>query len=459
MLYSASNEDKGDILHRTLFVIGSTLALIALYLISIKNYLLFHSFIELFSVVISGSVFILSTFTYDKDKNSFSLLGIGYLFVGLIDFLHTLSYQGMNIFEPDKYFANQLWICARTLEAATILIFLTRIKKNKMPGYYITFFIYFVLFSIALATVFHYEIFPACYIPGQGQTRFKIYSEYAICALLGVSLLLANTNGRIENERIRRFLSASIIITILSELSFTLYTDNYGLLNVIGHLLKAASFYFIYKSILLVNVQNPLNLIFKQLNEKEERILALVNELEHERNEALKASLIDSLTGINNRRYFNEIILQKFKSAKRARNDLSLVMIDIDYFKSYNDFYGHIAGDRCLKAVATALSSALNRASDTVARYGGEEFIVVLEGTNKDGAVTIADRMRSAIYGLKIAHERSECSEFVTISLGVTTAHDACLESPELALSVADKALYRAKANGRNRVEYLGMVR
>ena len=453
MKYSVTKKNKNVFLRSFLFLAVLLFILLIFYVLSRYNYLIFHCFIEIFSVIISGSVFILSTFTYDREKNSFSLLGVGYLFVGMLDLLHTLSYQGMAIFEANQFYANQLWICARFIESVTILFFLIQ-TKQRLISFNIAVIVYTLCFASIILIIFYFKKFPVCYIQGQGQTNFKIFSEYVICLILGISLLLLNTSNRIENKQIKKYLSISMVTTILSELCFTLYTDNYGLLNVIGHLFKLISFYYIYKSILLVNVQNPLNIIFKELNEKEEKILTLLSELENEKNAALQASLTDGLTGIYNRRYFNEIILQIFNSAKREKEELSIIMIDIDFFKSYNDYYGHIRGDECLSKVANTLKNELNRATDIVARYGGEEFIVVLEKTNKAGALLIANKICAAVYELKIEHLKSECSKYVTISVGVISIFDIYSETVEAAISLADKALYQAKNNGRNRVEY-----
>ena len=155
------------------------------------------------------------------------------------------------------------------------------------------------------------------------------------------------------------------------------YYDNFGVLNVIGHLLKLISFYYIYKSVLVVNVRRPLTLIFRQLAEKEEKILSLMADLEAERNAAVWASIRDALTGIYNRGHFNEILPKVVAGAKRKGQPLSILMIDIDYFKNYNDRYGHILGDECLRKVVEALGGPLNRPGDLLARYGGEEFVAL----------------------------------------------------------------------------------
>ncbi|MFC1685002.1 diguanylate cyclase [Pseudomonadota bacterium] len=175
-----------------------------------------------------------------------------------------------------------------------------------------------------------------------------------------------------------------------------------------------------------------------------------------EANEALRALTIsDGLTGVANRRRFDEYIQHEWNRAQRTGLPLSLLMIDIDDFKAYNDTYGHQAGDDCLKQVAEAINRALHRPADLVARYGGEEFAVVLPDTDEAGAVELANSLREVVAGLGVAHRASRAAEYVTISLGVASqvpSQGQCF--PEL-INMADQALYQAKHQGRNRVVYL----
>ena len=164
-------------------------------------------------------------------------------------------------------------------------------------------------------------------------------------------------------------------------------------------------------------------------------------------------SLLDALTDIPNRRRYDESLASEWARAKRDRTPLSLIMIDIDHFKKYNDYYGHGAGDVCLQRVATELAEGVVRPGDVVARYGGEEFVVILPDTDKDSAGQIAERLRERIEKLNLAHAYSETKSVITISAGVATQTELgeCLSSIMLHDS-ADKALYMAKAGGRNRV-------
>ncbi|TVR66708.1 MAG: diguanylate cyclase [Spirochaetaceae bacterium] len=166
----------------------------------------------------------------------------------------------------------------------------------------------------------------------------------------------------------------------------------------------------------------------------------------------------DGLTGIHNRRQFEETLEREWRRAARAGSPLSLILFDIDYFKPYNDNYGHQAGDRCLQAVAQAAERALLRAGDMIARYGGEEFVVVLPNTASDEALQVAERMRTAVEDLKEEHRHSPVGDHLTISAGVATAWPSRTD-PETdqdsgrreLVGRADQALYEAKSAGRNR--------
>jgi diguanylate cyclase (GGDEF)-like protein/PAS domain S-box-containing protein len=166
----------------------------------------------------------------------------------------------------------------------------------------------------------------------------------------------------------------------------------------------------------------------------------------------LKLSVLDGLTEIGNRRLFDETLNSEWKRAMRDQHSLSLIMLDIDFFKLYNDSYGHQGGDTCLKQVATALDQCVQRPADLVARYGGEEFAVVLPETTLVGACNLAEAIRSSIEDLKIEHNKSVVGSYVTVSAGVSALTPKRGALCEQLISNADKALYQAKENGRNQV-------
>jgi two-component system chemotaxis family response regulator WspR len=167
--------------------------------------------------------------------------------------------------------------------------------------------------------------------------------------------------------------------------------------------------------------------------------------------ELQRLSNLDGLTGIANRRLFEEFLGQEWQRAVRQREQLTLIMIDVDHFKFYNDTYGHQAGDDCLRRLADVLKANVKRTTDFVARYGGEEFIVVLPDTGADGAAEVAERLRAAVAALAIPHSASPVSDVVTVSLGTATALPVPGGSPADIVAMADQAMYRAKQQGRNR--------
>lgn len=174
----------------------------------------------------------------------------------------------------------------------------------------------------------------------------------------------------------------------------------------------------------------------------------------HEANRKLTLfSYQDGLTGVFNRRYFNEMIEVEFRRAIRESIPISVILFDIDFFKSYNDTYGHCKGDKCLQRIAKAAQKIIKRPGDFVARYGGEEFAVVLPNTHASGAVKVAEDIRQAILNLKIRHKASPISKYVTVSLGVATKLPERGENYRRLIEMADKALYEAKEKNRNSVQ------
>jgi len=186
---------------------------------------------------------------------------------------------------------------------------------------------------------------------------------------------------------------------------------------------------------------------------KTRRKLKLAQEKLLEANKTLlHLSLFDQLTGLANRRHFDETLDKQFKLAKREKKPLSVIICDIDFFKRYNDTYGHQKGDQCLAAVAKALQDSTSRPTDLACRYGGEEFTFVLPDTNLSGAKIFAEKVRNAVAALSIEHTGSTIAPFVTLSLGVAMYNGQFKNGDEIT-QAADEALYRAKENGRNRVE------
>jgi len=171
------------------------------------------------------------------------------------------------------------------------------------------------------------------------------------------------------------------------------------------------------------------------------------------------AGYYDGLTGIHNRRYFEMTLQQIMNTLSRNESTLSVLMMDVDHFKKYNDTYGHAEGDNCLKAIAKALGKAMQRKGDFAARYGGEEFVVVLPDTDEDGAKIVADKILTAIRELKITHEKNDSGNGIaTISIGITTGNSKISQNADDYLKRADEALYMSKETGRNKYTFLALT-
>jgi diguanylate cyclase (GGDEF)-like protein len=216
----------------------------------------------------------------------------------------------------------------------------------------------------------------------------------------------------------------------------------------------------------IARIENQLNLqrLRDQLYEQncllEKRNALLIKEIENRRrmevalqkaNQKLhKLASIDGLTQVSNRRQFDEHLKQEWNRLIRDPHPLSLILCDIDYFKAYNDTYGHPAGDECLKKVAQAICHAVKRPADLVARYGGEEFAAILPHTTSQGALSVARNIQREIQQLDIEHSASDVCENITLSLGICTVIPTQEDSLDALISSADKALYQAKQTGRN---------
>lgn len=172
--------------------------------------------------------------------------------------------------------------------------------------------------------------------------------------------------------------------------------------------------------------------------------------------DALKRlSFMDGLTNVSNRRHFDDALDNEMRQALRTKVHLSMLMIDVDYFKPFNDHYGHGSGDKCLIQLAQAMQAQVNRPMDILARYGGEEFVALLPGTSLEGACSVAESLRQAVAALQIPHAFSPVATCVTISIGVTCLAQNNSKSTSDFLRQADQALYQAKQSGRNQVRHI----
>ncbi len=255
-------------------IIPGIALLVGLYVLSRVNYLLFHSLVEIYSIIVAAGIFIVSWNTKKFSQNTaLSLLGIAYAYIAFLDLFHTLTYVGMNIFPGEHFFANQLWIVARAIESISILLFVSGTFSRWKKPFPLAFTLYGILSLVGILSIIAWEIFPPAFIAGQGQTPFKIASEICIIIILFVSLFFLYQKRESYKPVFWRLMVFSIVFTILSELSFTLYTDNYGVTNVFGHIFKVISFYLIYRSMIVNMLQHPYQLLFSDLVNKQQELL------------------------------------------------------------------------------------------------------------------------------------------------------------------------------------------
>jgi len=417
-------------------VILILVAAIGLYLVSLANYLLFHSLAELFSVMIGTTMFVITwnAREYTKDQFDFlAFISVAYLFVALLDVLHTLSYTGMNVFTDYNFHANQIWVAARFLESLSLLTGFLLLKKRLKINLVLVFLIYSgITLAISLA-IFVFHIFPVCYIDGQGQTTFKIVSEFLIVGILLVNMILLNRSRQEFDPTVTWNLNGSLLAAIGSELCFTLYLSNYDGVNLVGHYLKIVSFYFLSRAVVYTSIQKPYATIFRRLMENESALE--------------QASLTDELTGLYNRRAALSILGKILNQIRHSGGKVTICFIDIDGLKRTNDTLGHLAGDDLLLTVGQLLSHSI-READYACRMGGDEFLLILPQTQLDDALNLLQRIDQR---LEHINQSGEKPFPVGFSRGLAYADQARLaaDGPEqvmdLILEEADNRMYEDK--------------
>jgi signal transduction histidine kinase len=251
-----------------------------LFVASRYNYLLFHSLAEIFSIVVACAIFMLAWNSRRVLENDYFLfLGIVYLFVGALDFFHMLAYKGMGVFTGyDANLPTQLWISARYVESISLLIapFFVRGRFNRAMA----FIAYAGITALLLLGIFYWHVFPDCFLEDTGLTPFKKISEYAISLIfLTAAVFLARRREAFDRD-VFRFLILSIFASIGAELSFTFYSDVFGLANLAGHFLKIVSFALIYKAVIETGVVRPQAVLFRDLKQTEEALRRSRDELE-----------------------------------------------------------------------------------------------------------------------------------------------------------------------------------
>jgi diguanylate cyclase (GGDEF)-like protein len=410
-----------DIKRVFLFLPIALLLGFVLYLVSRFNYVLFHVTLEFFIVLIGILIFTVTVLAKRFAQPSFlTRLGPGILVSSMITFLHLLTYKGMNIITGyDANLPTQLWVILNIIFSVSIL-FAMLDRKGRVSDRW-TLLGYLTAGVTAVVLSFE-RLFPVCFVVGTGLTPFKRYVEYAVILVLLASLLLLDRWKRGTDERLRRYMVATLILLILSEFLFTLYSDVYGLANFAGHYLRLLAFFLIYLSIVVEGIQRPYKLIFSELND---------------------LSFTDGLTHLHNHRYLLESIERLRVQSLTEGKELYLLVFDVDRFKEINDGFGHTVGDEVLKEVADTIRRSI-RSTDVACRQGGDEFAVVLYDVTADFAHAIVDRLRKDF----LLSPLNSRGVRLTVSGGAVRFDG---ESTQELLSKADHLLYAAKRDGRNR--------
>jgi signal transduction histidine kinase len=264
---------------KVLLVVAAAVSLAGFYLLSRFNYLLFHSAVEVFSLVIAFAIFVIAWNTRRMMDSSYLLfIGIACLFVGGVDLLHTLAYSGMGVFP--EYGANlptQLWIAMRYMLSFSFLAALFFANRKFRPSFIIAG--YTVVTALLFGSIFYWGNFPTAFTNGIGLTPFKVASEYVISLILLFAIVLLIRKRREFSGNIVKLMVAAMAVSIAAEMAFTLYTDVYGIANMIGHLLTVVSFYLIYKALIETGLTKPYDLLFRDLKQNEITLTQYTNEL------------------------------------------------------------------------------------------------------------------------------------------------------------------------------------
>ncbi len=293
---------------------GAGLIFVILFLLSGINYRFYHSLIEMSGIVVACGVFMIVYNSRDFMQNNFFVfIGIAFLFLASVDFLHMLAYKGMGVFPGnDPNPATQLWTGSGYLRAATYLIAPSFLKiKIKMRYVFLS---YFAITAFFIISIFYWKIFPDCFVDEKGLTPFKIISEYFFSLILIIPVALIYRKRDLFDLGVLKLLLSSIVLLIFASMAFTLYTDVYGISNFIGHVLKLSSYGFIYQAVIYTGLRKPYSLLFHDLKQNE---LKLINAL----------SEIKTLSGI----------LPICASCKKIRNDKGYWQMVEVYISEHSD--------------------------------------------------------------------------------------------------------------------------
>ncbi len=265
-------DQKGILQRHGAEILIGVLTIVTLYVVSLDNYLLFHSLIELFTIVVASGIFVIAWNARSYINNNYLLfVGIASVFIAFLDLLHTLAYQGMGVFAGDTAnVATQLWIAGRSVQALSWLIAPLLLGRKLRVSLQIA--AYTALTGLLVAMIVYWKVFPTAYIPGSGLTEFKKVTEYVIALILLGAIALLIWKRQEFDRSVRRFVIASLVLSIGSEIAFTSYVSVYGGANLVGHLLRLLAFYCLYKAIIETGLVKPYAILLRNLKRSDEQL-------------------------------------------------------------------------------------------------------------------------------------------------------------------------------------------
>ena len=400
-----------------------------------------HTVMESFAILVSILVFAISWNTHSAERpGNLIILACGFLCVGLLDFAHMLSYKGMPDFvtpaSPQKSII--FWLCARHVDALTLLVVALhpwRPFRDSRSRYWLlgaSLVLVACIYGIVLLTP---ERLPRMFIEDSGLTPLKVALEYGLIALLLLAAWLFYRSAGRNPEIDTSLLLSATLITILSELSFTSYTNVYDAYSLLGHAYKVLAYWFIYRAIFVSSVQQPY-----------ERLQAEIKERIRAEETADYLFQHDSLTGLPNRHLLEKRLEHSLAQAQRNRTLCAVAFVNLDNFKSINDSLGLSCGDEVLRLMARRLAAPL-RDTDTLARYGSDEFVLVLSELGCDNDVLpVLQRILDTVQETSVIGGQE-----ITLSASIGLAlYPGDGKTPADLLKHSDIAMHRAKRIGGN---------